>query len=187
MQLMEIFIKNNSKRANLKPFLINFFIIFALFFTYSCSTPKFLKPSKVEGPVNAKERARKNVTEGRGVSLGGVMGKRGTNYEFSTSNPLWRASLETIDFMPLSTVDYSGGIIITDWYSDSNNSSDSIKITVRFLSNEIQSNSIKIIVHNKECRANENCAINEIDSNIKFELQKTILAKAAKFEKESKK
>ncbi len=187
MQLMELLIKNNSKKTNLKPFLINFFIIFALFFTYSCSTPKFLKPSKVDGPVNAKERARKNVTEGRGVSLGGVMGKRGTNYEFSTSNPLWRASLETIDFMPLSTVDYSGGIIITDWYSDSNNSSDSIKITVRFLSNEIQSNSIKIIVHNKECRANENCAINEIDSNIKFELQKTILAKAAKFEKESKK
>ncbi len=184
---MEKFIKNNSKKANLKTFLINFFVIFSLFFNYSCSTPKFLKPSKVDGPVNAKERARKNVTEGRGVSLGGMMGKRGTNYEFSTSNPLWRASLETIDFMPLSTVDYSGGIIITDWYSDSNNSSDSIKITVRFLSNEIQSNSIKIIVHNKECRANENCAINEIDSNIKFELQKTILAKAAKFERESKK
>ena len=89
--------------------------------------------------------------------------------------------------MPLTTVDYSGGIIITDWYSDAASSNESIKITVRFLSNEVQSNSIKVIVHNKKCKTNENCAIDEIDSNIKFELQKSILAKAAQFERESKK
>ena len=41
-----------------------------------------------------------------------------TTYEFSTSNPMWRASLEVLDFIPLSTVDYSGGMIITDWYSE---------------------------------------------------------------------
>ena len=149
-----------------------------------------IKPKKVntrETPVNAQERARKNVTEGRGVSLKGAFGgNRSTTYQFSTSNPLWRASLEIIDFMPLSTVDYSGGIIITDWYSDARNSSESIKITVRFLSNEIQSNSIKIIVHNKKCRTNENCKISEIDSKIKFELQKSILAKAAQFELDKK-
>ena len=122
------------------------------------------------------------------MSLKGALGRRGgTNYEFSTSNPLWRASLEIIDFMPLSTVDYSGGIIITDWYNDSNNTNDSIKITVRFMSNEIQSNSIKIIVHNKKCKTNEVCSINEIDSNIKFELQRSILAKAAALELELKK
>ncbi len=33
---------------------------------------------------------------------------------------LWRASLEILDFIPLTTVDYSGGIIITDWYNDKN-------------------------------------------------------------------
>ena len=89
--------------------------------------------------------------------------------------------------MPLSTVDYSGGIIITDWYSDSNNFNESIKITVRFLSNEIASNSIKIIVHNKKCKTTENCTVNEIDSKIKLELQRTILAKAAQYEIEQKK
>ena len=89
--------------------------------------------------------------------------------------------------MPLATVDYSGGIIITDWYSDVSSGNDSIKITVRFLSNEVQSNSIKIIVHNKKCKINENCTINEIDSKIKFELQKSILAKAVLIEQDSKK
>ena len=163
----------------------------AIFLLISCAVPNFMKPSKVDknSPVNAKDRARKNVTEGKGVSLKGVIGgsSRGTNYEFSSSNPLWRASLETIDFMPLSTVDYSGGVIITDWYGDSNNADESIKITVRFLSNKIQSNSIKIIIHNKKCKVNENCTISEIDSNIKFELQRAILAKAAEFDRQPKK
>ena len=160
-----------------------------LLFTYSCGVPEFAKPSKVkEGvPVGAKERARKNVEEGRGVSLRSMTGSKSTNYEFSTSNPLWRASLEIIDFMPLATVDYSGGIIITDWYSDGQNFDESIKITVRFMSNEVRSDSVKIIVHNKKCKTNQTCAVNEIDSNIKFELQKSILKKAALLEQETKK
>ena len=165
-------------------------VLFLSIIMMSCAVPDFAKPKAVskDVPMNAKERARKNVTEGKGVSLKGMMGggSKSTNYEFSTSNPMWRASLETIDFMPLTTVDYSGGIIITDWYSDTGNPKEAIKITLRFLSNEIQSNSIKVIVHNKNCSPSENCTISEIDSNIKFELQKSILSKAAKLEKEKK-
>ena len=181
---------NYFYNSKIRSFLAFFLVLSFVFLFSSCSVPNAFKPKKVERdiPANAKDRARRNVEEGRGISImGAVKGKRGTNYEFSTSNPLWRASLEIIDFMPLSTVDYSGGIIITDWYNDSNNANDSIKITVRFLSNEIQSNSLKIIVHNKKCKTNENCSINEIDSNIKFELQRSILAKAAALELESKK
>ena len=184
-KIMSLFNKIN----NISKFFLTNLLIFIFLIVSACSVPNALKPKKVDPsiPAGAKERARKNIEEGRGVSLKGAFGKRGTNYEFSTSNPLWRASLEIIDFMPLTTVDYSGGIIITDWYSDSNNSNDSIKITVRFLSNEVQSNSLKIIVHNKKCKTSEVCSINEIDSNIKFELQKSILAKAATLELESKK
>ena len=169
--------------------LAAFLVLFAMLILSSCKIPDQVKPSTVKKnvPINAKERARQNINEGRGISLKGALGGRSTTYEFSTSNPLWRASLEIIDFMPLTTVDYSGGIIITDWYSDATGSNDSIKITVRFLSNEIRSDSVKIIVHNKKCKTNENCSVNEIDSNIKLELQKSILAKAAQFEKASKK
>ena len=185
-------INNNffNKLSSMRRTTFKILGVFTLFLLFSCAVPEFAKPKKISKgtPMNAKERARKNVEEGRGVSLKGVMGgNKSTNYEFSTSNPLWRASLELIDFIPLTTVDYSGGIIITDWYSDSNNFDESIKITVRFLSNEIRSDSIKIIVHNKKCRATQNCTINEIDTNIKFELQKSILKKAAILEKETKK
>ena len=139
--------------------------------------------------LGAEEKRRKNIEEGRGVSLKGIVGNRGgsTNYEFSSSNPMWRASLETLDFLPLITVDYSGGVIITDWYSD-NSSGDSIKITVRFLSNEIRSDSLKIIVHKKVCKTSSNCTTNISQSNIiKDELRSTILRKAALLEKSDKK
>ena len=110
------------------------FTVIILFFS-SC---KALKPEKVdtrEVSTNAQERARKNVNEGQGISLKDIVGGRGTNFEFSTSNPMWRASLEILDFLPLSTVDYSGGMIITDWYSE-DNANEAIKITVRFLANQ---------------------------------------------------
>ena len=137
--------------------------------------------------VSAEEKRRKNIEEGRGASIGGLLGKvGGTNYEFSSSNPMWRASLETLDFLPLTTVDYSGGVIITDWYSESGDN-ESIKLTLRFLSNEIRSDSLKIIVHKKKCNDNSNCvtAISKSDL-IKNELRSTILRKAALLEKSDK-
>ena len=111
---------------------------------------------------------------------------RGTNYEFSSSNPMWRSSLEVLDFLPLSVVDYSGGVIITDWYNDSSSANESLKITVRFLSNEIRSDSLKIIVHKKNCLTPTTCSTKIIDSRIKNELLSTIIKKAAKLNLESK-
>ena len=137
-------------------------------------------------PVNAQERVKKNIEEGRGFSLkGGV--DRGTTYQFSSSNPMWRASLEILDFLPLTTVDYSGGIIITDWYNDTSNNDDAIKLTIRFLSNEVQSNSLRIIVHRKRCTTDTNCLVKKIDSKIEEELRRSILTKAAVIKKEQEK
>ena len=139
-------------------------------------------------PLSGKEKRKENIAQGKGASLGSILGKArgGTNYEFSSSNPMWRASLETLDFLPLTTVDYSGGIIITDWYSDNSSINESIKITIRFLSNEIRSDSVKIIIHKKTCK-NLNCVTSASPSNlIRDELRATILRKASLFEKDKK-
>jgi hypothetical protein len=161
------------------------FLISNLFFLNSCGM--FKKVDQRTMPDGPEAKARKNVEEGRGISLGNI-GKRGsTNYEFSSSNPMWRSSLEILDFLPLTTVDYSGGIIITDWYSD-NNDDDSIKISVRFLSNEIRSDNLKITVHKKICDKGLNCRVNLVkNSAISSELLSAILKKAAVFERENKK
>ena len=118
-------------------------------------------------PLDPDERARKNIQEGRGVSLGSL-GNKKTTYEFSTSNPMWRATLDILDFLPLSTVDYSGGIIISDWYTDETNKNQALKITVRFMSNVVQSNSLKITVHRKKCSVNQSCNVELFKSRIQW-------------------
>ena len=139
-------------------------------------------------PPSGPERAKKNIVEGKGISIKNARDSIGGSgsYEFSTSNPLWRASLDTLDTLPLTTVDYSGGLIITDWYSDEN-ANEAIKISIRFLSNEITANSLKIIIHKKTCSINNNCSTKLLKSNIEQDLRKIILAKAASLEKNTKK
>ena len=134
---------------------------------------------------NADERVKKNLEEGRGITLGGALGKgKGTNYQFASSNPMWRATLEILDFLPLSNVDYSGGIITTDWYNEGTAADESIKITIRFLSNEIRADGLKVIVHKRKCNTKEKCTVKKISSALEYELQVAILKKAAIFEKE---
>ena len=115
------------------------------------------------------------------------MGKsRGGVFEFASSNELWRASLDTIDFMPLASVNYSGGIIITDWYSTDQNSNESIKISIRFLTNEIRSDALDIKVFNKKCVAQSNCVTSEKEGSINDELKTKILKTAAVYQAKKK-
>ena len=153
--------------------------------TYSCGS--FKKVDQRERANTPEERRRQAVNEGRGTGINELFRRgKGGSFEFSSSNPMWRASLETLDFLPLTTVDYSGGVIITDWYSQ-DSSTESIKLTVRFLSNEIRSDSLKIIIHKRECDSRSNCSTSVSQSNlIKDELRSTILRKAALLEKSDK-
>ena len=106
-------------------------------------------------PYDPRERVKRNLEQGKGFRLDDAFGgKRSGNFEFASSNPLWKASLDTIDFMPLASANYSGGIIITDWYSDDNNTNESIKITIRFLTNEIRSDALDIKIFKKDCNSN---------------------------------
>ena len=162
--------------------ILSAFLI-VIFLTTSCGIYKPVDARKV--PVQGDKRARKAIEEGRGISIGNVM-KRGTTFEFSSSNPMWRASLDILDFIPLTNADYSGGVIITDWYSKSGEDY-SIKITLRFLSNEIRADSIAIKIHKKICNLNQVCTVSEIESKLKNEIRDTIIKKAALIERSQKK
>ena len=162
-----------------------FFItgIIVLSFLNSCGIYSPSDARKVS--PNSKERVKKNLEEGKGLSIGKMMdGKGGTSYQFASSNPMWRATLEILDFLPLANVDYSGGIITTDWYNEGTSLDESIKITVRFLTNEIRSDGIRIIVHKKRCNVQQQCSVKKISSTLEQELQIAILKKAVLFEKE---
>jgi len=141
-----------------------------------------------KNPVDPKKRVAKNLAEGRGFTMKNAFGNtQGGVFEFASSNELWRASLDVIDFMPLSSVNYSGGVIISDWYSSQKNSKESIKISIRFLTNEIRSDALDIKVFNRKCNESIiDCKIVEDKGALVVELKNEILKKAKIYEIEKK-
>jgi hypothetical protein len=152
----------------------------------SCGPLAYKKTDARIGSWDPKERVAKNLEEGKGFRLFDNEKKLGTTYEFASSNELWRATLDTIDFMPLTTANYSGGIIVTDWYSDNQNLSENIKITVRFLTNEIRSDALDLKIFYKSCDSSNKCKIIENDGNLSKELKKEILKKATIYQQQAK-
>ena len=157
-------------------------ILLIVFFISACG--KGGDARKIE--PNVKDRQKQNIEEGRGFRLGSaIIGKRGGEFDFASSNELWRASLDTLEFMPLALANYSGGIIVTDWYSDGSDA-ESVKISIRFLSNEIRSDALSIKVFYKNCSLNETCQVTDRSSSLSDDLEKKILNKAAVYRKSSK-
>jgi len=136
-------------------------------------------------PADPALRVKKNLEEGKGLRVSDLVKNKAGVFEFASSNELWRASLDVIDFMPLTSVNYSGGIIVTDWYSDEQNSKESIKISIRFLTNEIRSDALDIKIFNRVCSDNLiNCKITNSGGELVTELTKEILKKATIYKKE---
>ena len=138
-----------------------------------------------DNPVNVQDRVKKNIQEGRGVRFGRGA-TRGGDFDFASSNPLWRASIEIFDFVPLTNASYSGGILITDWFSTENKNADStrdLKITVKFLTNEIRADAIDVTVFEKICELSK-CKTNKVQSKLEKEIKLAILKKATLMEKE---
>jgi hypothetical protein len=158
------------------------YALLILIFLNSCSALKYKQSNVKDNPVNEAERVAKNMEEGKGFKLFDDK-KKGGVFQFASSNPLWRASIEVLDFIPLTNASYSGGIIITDWYSQAGPNDESIKITVRFLSNQIRSDALSISVYKKKCKAYENCETINGDGTINQEIKLAILKRATQLKK----
>jgi hypothetical protein len=143
---------------------LSIFLILALF---SCSSNTIdpVTGERKTYELDEKKRIRENVEKGGGIfgNIGG--GSKDTTFSFATSNVLWRATLKSLDFMPLASIDYSGGILVTDWYSENANPQENIKITVRFLSNELRSDSVVVISHKMTCNSQGLCSTIVLNEN----------------------
>ena len=172
---------------NIKTSKITIFLAIIALFLSGCNG-KLPGGDARKSPADPAKRVEKNLAEGRGFKLNDAFKKeRGGVFDFASSNNLWRASLDVIDFMPLVSVNYSGGIIITDWYSENSNSNESIKISIRFKTNEIRSDALNIKVFNRKCSNNLlNCKIKEIEGVLVTELKKEILKTATKYKNQDK-
>ena len=175
----------NFKEKILHYPIIILFLLSLVSTVVSCGPlkPKYTDLRKVPG--NPKDKREKNIREGRGFRAMGLLEKKGSgNFQFASSNEMWRATLDLLDFTPLSNVDYSGGIIITDWFSETSDQNP-IKITVRFLSTEVRADGLKVIIYKKICKENDknNCKTIIDDTTLGQEIKLAILKKAASIEK----
>ena len=161
----------------------SFFLLIALLVLNSCANRGDARKTSPD----PAERVKENMELGKGIKLMDVFPSgKGGDFMFASSNELWRASLDTINFMPLTSANYSGGIIITDWYSENENTNDSIKIVIRFLTNEVRSDAIDLKIFYKNCNSMNNCSVSEKVSDLNIELKKEILKRAAAYKKEAK-
>tara|TARA_B100000886_G_scaffold199262_1_gene137363 strand:- start:614 stop:1192 length:579 start_codon:yes stop_codon:yes gene_type:complete len=168
---------------------IDRFFIIILFALVSCKSIENLPGGDArKNPPDPRERVKKNLEEGKGFRLDTALkgAGKGGDFMFASANELWRASLDTLDFMPLSSVNYSGGIIITDWYSDGNSLDESVKISIRFLTNEVRADALDIKVFYKKCNQVASCKISQKTGSLSAELKKQILSKATIYKKQNK-
>ena len=157
---------------------INLIVLLFFLLISNCSRKEGALDEKVLIETNPDKKAREFADKGGGIF--GDIGKRSgsTTFEFASSNVLWRATLKSLDFLPLLNADYSGGIIIYDWYSQTNNPKEQIKISIQFLNNELRSDSIKIIAHKKICESIERCSNSTLDQNFANSIKDSIIASA---------
>ena len=172
------------KYLKLKPFGLSLISILTIFlFLNSCGPLKFERADVKDSPINEADKRKRNIEQGRGFTLPGTNNSGGGTFSFGNSNELWRATLDILEFTPLSNVDYGGGIIITDWYSANDNSNQSIKISVQFLTDELRADGLLIKIYQKNCTTESNCAVKLIESDLNQEIKLAILKKAAQIKK----
>lgn len=167
----------NSSMLKITNFILISFLIISL---NGCGAFRMTDAREVS--PDPDKRVEKNMNEGRGLRLS-TLGKQGGNFQFASANPLWRASLDVLDFAPLVSANYSGGILITDWVT-TENKNETYKITVKFLSNEIRPDGLDIVIHQKTCVENANCSINKLKTSVINDLKLKILKTAALYQKE---
>jgi len=169
-----------------KNYLIFLFLLFL--FTNNCAKTDPVTGEKILIEPNTKLKAENAAKDGKGI-FGDIGGKKSaTVFDFATSNVLWRASLKSLEFMPLINADYSGGVIVYDWYSENLNSNEQIKVSVRFVNNEVRSDSIEVLIHKKVCDSNNKCITTKMDKNFTSEIKDKILVSARQMKiEESKK
>ena len=161
-------------------------ILTICFFLSNCGKDFFKRSDVKDNPINDADKRAKNIKEGKGITLGGGNKGSGT-FDFATSNEMWRATIEILDFVPLATADYGGGVIITDWYKDDLNSKESLKIMINFLSNEIRADGLKVKVYKKICDNNQNCNTQLMASSLENEIKLAVLKKAAQIQTKDRK
>lgn len=162
-------------KKKIKILVLGFFYALIL---ASCAKIDPVTNERVNYEINPDKRAEDARNKSGGI-FGSINNSKNTNtFDFATSNVLWRATLKSLDFLPLMNADYSGGLIVYDWYSTNSSPNEQIKITVQFLNNELRAESIKVLANKKICDSNQRCLNSSVDQKFIDNIKDSIISSA---------
>jgi hypothetical protein len=134
--------------------------------------------SMFRGDDSGGSRADDNAGRGGGVTLGGGGSSRGgAEAGIGVNSFLWRASLDTLNFMPLQSADPFGGIIITDWYSDPTTPNERFKATVYILDTRLRADALNVSIF-RQTQANGAWTDATVDPETEVQIENAILTRA---------
>ena len=123
-----------------------------------------------------QSRADDNRDRG-GISIFGGGGGGGSDAGIGVNSYLWRASLDTLNFMPLQSADPFGGVIITDWYSDPTTPSERFKATVYILDTRLRADALNVSIF-RQTQTNGAWVDASVDPGTETQIENAILARA---------
>jgi hypothetical protein len=91
---------------------------------------------------------------------------------------LWRASLDTLNFMPLASADPFGGVIITDWYSPPESPNERLKVSILILDRDLRADGVRATVFRQQMAGARGWVEAPVDPKTGRELEDTILTRA---------
>ena len=134
--------------------------------------------SMFRGDDNSGSRADDNAGRGGGVTVGGGGGGGGRrDAGIGVNSYLWRASLDTLNFMPLASADPFGGVIITDWYSAPTTPNERFKATVYILDTRLRADALNVSIF-RQTNNNGAWADATVDPDTEVQIENAILSRA---------
>ena len=137
--------------------------------------------SKTQGTYGKlKQNSGSSLFGGSGLSLFGSRddGAGGVGAPIPVNSYLWRASLDTLSFMPLSSADPFGGVIITDWFTPQESVNERFKMTVYILSRELRADGLRVAVFRQQNDGDGNWTDGVVHVETTAELENAILTRA---------
>lgn len=159
------------------------FLVLSTLLIANCGGGKAVE-DKSQYPMNPED-ARKlrngKLTGEDGWNLfGGDDSKAGEggNSPIGVNSFLWRASLDTLSFLPIASADPFGGVILTDWYSDPNAPSERYKVTTLILGRALRTDGVKVTVFKQSKDSDGNWRDEPVNAELGRKLEDTILTQA---------
>lgn len=155
-------------------------LILAALFTLSACDDKLTAPDTPQSAKDARKEGRGKLTGDDGFLLFGRSDKdkEAAASPLGVNSYLWRATLDTLSFMPLASADPFGGVIITDWYEDPKSPGERYKVNAIILDKTLRADGVKITLFKQVKDAKGVWSDQQVEEKRARQVEDTILTRA---------